>query len=173
MEIRSFREVVITPQRTLILCDIDDTLLKFDRTLESCIAEAAALFPKESQLFQESFGQKLWITYRETVPPIWTDQAGFIDMLGRLSPSSRLVFLTARSGGEYAIWTQHDFQRIGLVYDASGVFYTGNRMTKGRYIQRNVSLEGFEKVIFIDDLPENIQSVSAAFPEIQCYRWIN
>lgn len=99
MEIRSFREVVITPQRTLILCDIDDTLSKWDRTIESCIVEAITLFPNEPEFFQQMFGYNLWVTYRETTPPIWTDERGFVDMLGRLSPSSRLAFLTARAGG--------------------------------------------------------------------------
>ena len=76
MEIRSFREVIITSQRTLILCDIDDTLLNWDRTLESCIVEAILLFPNESENFQRRFGYNIWITYRETVPPIWTDERG-------------------------------------------------------------------------------------------------
>ena len=172
MEIRSFREVVITPQRTLILCDIDDTLLKWDRTLESCIVEAISLFPNESEDFQRRFGYNIWVTYREIVPPIWTDERGFVDMLGRLSPCSRLAFLTARAGGECAEWTRRDFASLGLTYDPSGVFYTGNTMTKGKYIENHIPLEGFEHVIFIDDLQENIDSVSANFPQIQCYRWL-
>jgi hypothetical protein len=171
MEIRSFSEIVITSQRTLILCDIDDTVLKWDRTLESCIIEAVFLFPKESESFQRGFGQNLWIAYRETVPPIWTDQSGFMTMMGRLSPSSRLVFLTARAGGELAHWTRHDFESLGLTYDPSGVFYTGNKMTKGKFIKNHIPLEGFERVIFIDDLQENIDSVSGNFPDIQCYLW--
>lgn len=172
MEIRSFREVVITPQRTLILCDIDDTLLKWDRTLESCIVEAISLFPNESEDFQRRFGYNIWVTYREIAPPIWTDERGFVDMLGRLSPCSRLAFLTARAGGECAEWTRRDFASLGLTYDPSGVFYTGNTMTKGEYIENHIPLEGFEHVIFIDDLQENIDSVSANFPQIQCYRWL-
>ena len=171
MEIRSFSEIDITPQRTFILCDIDDTLLKWDRTLESCIVEAITLFPKESESFQRRFGNNLWLNYRETVPPIWTDQNGFVNMLTKLSPCSQLSFLTARAGGELAHWTQHDFEALGLTYDPAGVFYTGNRVTKGEYIKNHIPLEGFEKVIFIDDLQENIDSVSGAFPQIQCYLW--
>jgi hypothetical protein len=173
MEIRSFSEIVITSQRTLILCDIDDTVLKWDRTLESCIIEAVFLFPKESESFQRGFGQNLWIAYRETVPPSWTDQSGFMNMMGRLSPSSRLSFLTARAGGELADWTRRDFDSLGLIYDPSDVFYTGNKMTKGKFIQNHIPLEGFERVIFIDDLQENIDSVSGNFPDIQCYLWKN
>jgi hypothetical protein len=81
------------------------------------------------------------------------------------------VFLTARGGGELADWTRRDFDCLGLIYDPSGVFYTGNAMTKGEYIQNHIPLEGFEKVIFIDDLQENIDSVSRHFPNIQCYLW--
>ena len=173
MEIQSFHEVVITPQRTLVLCDIDDTLLKWDKTLESCMAEAVSLFPNEQEYFQRINGYNLWTNYLDSVPPSWTDQEGFVNMLGRMSPCSRLVFLTARAGGEYAEWTKTNFECLGLNYNASGVFYTGNRMTKGEYIRRFIPLEGYEKVIFIDDLPENITSVSSTFPEIQCYQWIN
>ena len=61
-------------------------------------------------------------------------KGGFIDMLGRLTPCSRLAFLTARAGGEYAEWTRHDFISLGFTYDPSGVFYIGNEMTKGKYI---------------------------------------
>jgi hypothetical protein len=94
-------------------------------------------------------------------------------MLTKLSPSSRLAFLTARAGGELADWTRRDFESLGLIYDASGVFYTGNKTTKGKFIQNNIPLEGFEKVIFIDDLQENIDSVLRHFPDIQCYLWKN
>ena len=64
-------------------------------------------------------------------------------MIGRLSPCSRLAFLTARAGGELADWTRRDFEYLGLTYDPSGVFYTGNRVTKGRYIQDNIPLHLF------------------------------
>jgi hypothetical protein len=171
MEIRSFSEIVITPQRTLILCDIDDTLLKWDLTLEACFIDAITLFPTETEDFQRNFARNIWLTNREMAPPSWTDQKGFINMLTNLSPCSRLVFLTARAGGELADWTRRDFESLGLVYDPSGVFYTGNRVTKGTFIKDHIPLEGFEKVIFIDDLQENIDSVSAAFPQIQCYLW--
>jgi hypothetical protein len=171
MEIQSFSEIVITSQTTLILCDIDDTILKWDRTLESCIIEAVFRFPKESENSQRRLGQILWLSYRESVPPIWTDQKGFMNMMGRLSPFSRLVFLTARTGGEHSDWTRHDFESLGLTYDPSGIFYTENKMTKGNFIKNYIPLEGFEKVIFIDDLQENIDSVSGNFPDIQCYLW--
>lgn len=172
MEIRSFSEVVITPQKTLILCDIDDTLLKWDRTIESCMDEAISLFPNESEYFQRRVGNDIWVTYLETVSPIWTDKVGFFDMIGKLSPCSRVAFLTARVGGEYFEWTRRDFESLGLTYDPSGVFYTGGKMTKGKYIRNHIPLEGFEYVIFIDDLQDNIHSVSANFPQIQCYRWL-
>jgi len=145
--------------------------VKWDRTLESCIVEAISLFPKESENFQRGFGQNIWLAYRETVPPIWTDEKGFINMLTKLSPCSRLAFLTARAGGELADWTRRDFEYLGLTYDPSGVFYTGNRVTKGMFIKNHIPLEGFEKVIFIDDLQENIDSVLDEFPRIQCYLW--
>jgi len=173
MEIRSFREIVITSQRTLILCDIDDTILKWDLTIDSCFIDAVTLFPTESEEFQRNFARNIWLTNRELVPPSWTDQSGFVNMLSRLSPSSRLAFLTARAGGELADWTRRDFESLGLIYDASGVFYTGNKTTKGKFIQNNIPLEGFEKVIFIDDLQENIDSVLRHFPDIQCYLWKN
>jgi len=171
MEIRSFREVVLTTHKTLILCDIDDTLLRWDRTPESCFAEAAAFFPKDSAKFQQAFGQNLWINYRQSVPPIWTDRNGFADMVRRLSDESRLAFLTARTGGIYEHWTQRDFASLGIPYESKDVFYTGNRMTKGEFIQNHIPLGEYERVVFIDDLPENILSVSTAFPAIECYLW--
>jgi hypothetical protein len=105
--------------------------------------EAISFFPKESENFQRGFGQNIWLSYRESVPPIWTDQKGFINMMGRLSPCSRLAFLTARTGGELADWTRRDFKALGLTYDASGVFYTGNRVTKGRFIKNHIPLHLF------------------------------
>ena len=170
-DIRSFHEIVLTPKRTLIICDIDDTLMKLDRTPEMCQAESIAFFPKASPEFQYTYGCNLWLAYRKSVSPQWTDCPGFADMIGRLSADSRLVFLTARSGGVSEYWTRRDFACLGLPYDESGVFYTGNLISKGEFIRRFIPLEGFEHVVFIDDLLGNLETVATIFPRIQCYRF--
>ena len=173
IHIHSFSDVPIRGQKVLILCDIDDTLLKWKCSITSFYAIAMTYFPTESPEIHYAYAKNKMNVYRQSEPPIWTDKKGFADMITKLTPESKMIFLTARTGGIYANWTKRDFAHLGIPYDDSSVFYTCNKMSKGEYIRLYIPIEGFDQVIFIDDMPDNIRSVQEYFPNIECFRWMS
>lgn len=180
MAIRSFRDIPLTyEKRTLIICDIDDTLIKWEKTLQSFYNQSLVLFSTSGttgntlHLLAKRYAIQLYNTYRQKVPPTPTDPQGFIDLMQRITliPGSEIIFLTARTDCDNI--TRQDFATIGLRYDQFKVYFTANQISKGEYIQQKINAALFDHVIFIDDLMENIISVNRFCPTIECYRFLS
>jgi hypothetical protein len=174
MEIRtisSFNDVVLTGKKVLILCDIDDTLLTFSKTINDYMEHAQNILPNESLINKLRYAESCWKFYRGLSSPILTDGPGFTGMISRMNMDSRIAFLTARTGGEFAKYTERDFQNIGIPYEAESVFYTNNQISKGEYIKKHIKTYNFDQVIFIDDLEENHRYVRIFCPNIECYKF--
>ena len=143
--INTFMDVVdyiIPTQKTLVICDIDDTILLQKVELLSGI-------------------------YVNTVK--WTDYIGFHRLLSVTQEAGgKLMFLTARSP-ESVPFTVQDFADLELRYDDFEVHYTGNIITKGQYIDRFIDVTPYDRVIFIDDLIPNIYTVKRAVPSAFCF----
>lgn len=180
MAIRSFRDIPLTyEKRTLIICDIDDTLLKWEKTLQTFYNQSLVLFSTSGHtgdrlhVLAKTYAVQLYNTYRQKILPTATDGPGFTDLMQRimLIPGSEIIFLTARSDCNDI--TRQDFANIGLRYDQFKVYYTANNISKGEYIQQKINVAAFDHVIFIDDLMENILSVNRFCPTIECYRFLS
>lgn len=99
-----------------------------------------------------------------------TDYHGFNRLVERVqSMGGVLEFLTARSV-KGQIFTQMHFHQIGVDYHKFKVHYT-NAGPKGNYIMKNIPMEEYNEVIFIDDNDGFIQSVKSHHPHIQCYKF--
>lgn len=163
--IRSFDNVEITGSCPLVICDIDETLITFANGKKKC-HEIAQDFNLESNLNDFSY---IYNLYKLTYPPIQTDPSGFARLVSRLAQANgKLIFLTARSEST-SEKTRIHFKQVGLNYDSQPVHYTNNEITKGEYIHKNINLDGYDQVIFIDDYPSYIKSVMNYNPQIQCY----
>lgn len=180
MAIRSFRDIPLSyEKRTLILCDIDDTLMKWDKTPQTFYNQGLIIFSAVGRTgpslhsSAESYARVMFHRYRQTEPPTPTDSTGFTDLIQRISliPGSEIMFLTARA--DFDNITRRDFSNIGLHYDQFKVHFTGNQITKGDYIEKKIDLSPFDKVIFIDDLVENLMSVHRICPTVECYRFLS
>jgi hypothetical protein len=181
MAIRSFRDIPICGgKRTLILCDIDETLIKWDKTPYDFYNQALLMMRRtgltsnevSQEAFAESFARQLYHHYRQNSPPIPTDRAGFESLMFRVSlnPGSEIMFLTAR--GNVNGITRKDLERIGLDPDKFEIHFTANRISKGEYIKEKIDLTIFDDVFFIDDLRENIQSVVEHCPTVKCFQFV-
>jgi len=171
--IRSFDEIPITGHKVLILCDIDETLLTWDKTMNSFLQTAQNQFPRYTAEALQQYAMLMFTNYRKLVAPKWTDEAGFKNLLARLpKPESRFAFLTARSGGSSAHYTIEDFSKLGIPYEPNGIFYTGNNISKGEFTKYYIDYKVFDEVIFIDDLPDNILSMKINCPTIKCFQFV-
>lgn len=151
MEITSFSNVKLKTN-TLIICDIDETLLYIEK----------------SNIWLTLFCS-YWFTDAH-----YTDKIGFKNLLSEIERTdSQLCFLTARVNTKQNIkFTKMDFYDLGLNYDDYTVYHCGS-IPKGTFIQENIKCSSFNEVIFIDDLDKNIESVKNIFKgKIKCYKFI-
>lgn len=173
-KIKSFSEIPIDNKKTLIICDIDDTVLTVGRSINYFNELAERDLPRSSPYLRENYAMGVYALYRRYVLPSHTDLSGFQKMISQLEENteSSFVFLTARSLHELVVQqTRKDLEHIGISSNYR-VYYTSNIISKGDYIMENIDLTPYEKVIFIDDKIENIDSVALRFPKIITYQFI-
>lgn len=157
--IHSFDSISIEP-RTLVLCDIDDTLLR--------ITEDPSAKSTYIQLYQHYFhmtknailaGKLADNEYYTLFPMQPTDAKGFERMLAKIrhTEGCELVFLTARSPTAID-FTVTNFRQIGLNPEDHIVHFS-DTMPKGKYAKSHIDMRPYQKVVFIDDLRENLDSM--------------
>lgn len=171
LQISSFRQINIT-KPTLILCDIDETILTWKKNEAYFLHQQMKKNPTLSLPELYYLARNEFAIHRSTVPPKPTDIEGFREMIQTLAlhPHSKCMFLTARSASYH---TQMDFQDIGIDYNAFVVHYTANEITKGQYIKKYIDLSSYQDVIFIDDNMEYIQSVLIEELGIRCFKFVH
>jgi len=167
--INNFNDIEIIKNKTLIICDIDNTILYHDVKIEKFI----------NILKDDNFGEKEIIElankmmnlYCRIFPPSYTDVEGFKNLIDKTKKSNgKIIFLTARSEISKD-FTKKQFQQIGLNYDDYDVHYTDNKIMKGDFIKSNIDTSLWDDIIFIDDHTFNLVSVSHKFPESKCYKF--
>ena len=171
--ISSFKEVELTKGlKTLVLCDIDGTILHFpdcDNFCKEFIKEICPLGPIDPTYDSELKIMKNMYTHVR--PPTHTDYDGFVSILDNIKQmEGKLVFLTARRG-DCENWTKKQLKQIGINPEDFEIHYTGSVITKGEYIQKHIDLTGWKHVIFIDDYESFIKSVQVLHPQIVCYKF--
>jgi len=163
MNIKSFISVIPhIKENTLVICDIDDTFLRYEKGYGYFYDKVKANHTKKD-------AGKIYREYKQKNSPKLTDYSGFMIMMHILKDKGELVFLTARKSEEEKD-TRKEFSYLGINYDFFKVFYTGDRVSKGTFIKKNFKIKG-KNVLFIDDYLGNIESVSR-IPSIKCFKFI-
>jgi hypothetical protein len=193
--ITTFKSVTLTKRKPLVLCDIDDTVIVYDKDVDhfynrlkmyieqkkssqsgpahifSSVLNDRGMFSMTDEEMRNT-AHKMFDDYRQFNKPKHCDYSGFVELLKRVHElGGELQFLTARSKQSTA-YTRLQFDEIGLKYDDYKVNYTGNVISKGDYITRYFNLNHFGEVVFIDDLDSYIHSVVVLCPSIQCYKFV-
>lgn len=158
--IDSFNQVVIKGSRPLIICDIDETLLRWKDSLQDIYNKYSLIYPDLDHSNLEILAENYYSIYRNETPPIPTDDAGFKSLLTRLGITGKLMFLTARSPSHH---TRDDLVSIGLQNYMFDIHFTSNKILKGEYIKKYIDISSYDDVIFIDDNPEYVNSVLDIF----------
>jgi len=174
--ISSFSDVDVK-NNTLIICDIDDTLIKFPKKFIEIYemlknSEIKAFGKYDEQLLYED-ALYAYALHTNIEKPVLTDKNGFYLMLDKIKKqNSSLVFLTARDIKHEHFCKKH-FTDSGLNYNDFYVYYTNNTISKGEYINKYIVLNNYDNIIFIDDRKENIESVNQYFPQIKCHLFLS
>lgn len=170
--ISSFGEIILRPNiKPLIICDIDDTIMFFEKDFDVFFNMIREDFPHEPIPWIQKEAIELHNMYKYINKPKHTDFDGFKQLVDNVNKlGGKIVFLTARHE-KYTKDTKLDFEQIGLNYDDFKVYYTNNEMSKGDFIFDKIDLTPYENIIFIDDRDTSIYSVSNCMPYIDCYKF--
>jgi len=146
--INSFNNIPIQ-QNTLLLCDIDETLLT---------NKSVSLVPNQNN--------------KPTIKlnlPKYTDKNGFINLLQKLhETNSQIYFITSRNI-KYFEFTRRQFKVLGLNIENFPVYFCGDN-PKGLIIKQIENINNFDNIIFVDDLKYNLKNVKHELGDrVKCF----
>lgn len=175
-QIRSFSEIVVHPVKTLVLMDIDKTVLKYNKDFNYFYEETRKIFNDDTTLVQtiRDDANEMWRLYSiiQYHDISHTDEEGFRGFIDRLTASSEMMYLTARTASMDDI-TKQQFDLLGISDIERVVHYTNNKLTKGEYIDKFINLSGYEDIIFVDDNTLELWTVWCQYPNIRCYQFMS
>lgn len=173
--IQKFSEIDIQPN-TLILCDIDDTLLHHPGINCSWVVLINTFFYTqycfETGNYDKCESNKKADRYCDeifkTIPFQHTDREGFFSMVEK---ATEFQFVTARH--EVAKeFTYENLRSIDVDPEKYKVHFC-NGVAKGEYIIRNFDLAKYDHVVFIDDQIPNLHNVllRVNHPSLKLYQF--
>ena len=168
--IKTFKDIEITNERPLVICDIDNTILYHDIKIEKFvnILKKDGFHDKKEI---NSLAYEMMNIHCRIFPPSHTDSEGFKDLIDRVKKLyGKIIFLTSRCKFSED-FTRKQFEIIGLNYCDYDVYYTDNKIHKGDFIKSNINTSLFNDIIFIDDYDYNLDSVTSRFSESKCYKF--
>ena len=159
--IHKFSEIDIKPN-TLVLCDIDDTLLHHPAINNSWISLINTFFYVKHESISDVDNKtnavheinKYIDEVFNTIPMRHTDRDGFFDMVEK---THEFAFVTARTSTAKD-FTYSNLRSLGIDPDVYKVHFCGYE-PKGQYIKRHFDLTKYENVVFIDDQTRNLENV--------------
>jgi len=167
--VKSFKDIPVE-RNTLVLCDIDDTVIVFEKLGKKWWREQFEDYYERNgdYDFSEKAVLKEWIHQIHKEKPVHVDEEGFTDFVERINATgSTLVFVTARSSDLFCL-TLHHLKQLGIS-PKTDVHYTNNT-PKGDYIANVIDFDDFDHIVFIDDMEHNVNSVERVFGDtVTCY----
>ncbi len=165
ININTFDEIIIK-LKTLIICDIDETILKFDNINENWWKETFNNYYLKSKNYDYAEAKTLesWTHYIKTNKPKATDYKGLSNLFDKIAQTeSKLIFVTARENNLANI-TKNHFDCINISNFDYSIYHIGG-IPKGEFIKSNIQTDTFAQIIFIDDLISNLESVYENFTD--------
>jgi hypothetical protein len=169
--ISSFNDIVITKQKPLILCDIDETILRYKYTYENFYNQMKLISPISSEIELKQNAEDDYYYYRVSSNPLHTDSDGFNNMIKRIQElNGELMFVTARSIVSEKM-TKNHFKSLNIDYNKYKIHYT-YLVNKGEYIKKYINnMNEYGEIIFIDDQEQVLKNVNHFNPQITCYKF--
>jgi predicted ferric reductase len=142
--INTFNDIPII-EKTLVLCDIDETLLT----------------TKIIKLVSNKDNKMVKLCYL----PKYTDKDGFLALLEKIKiTNSKLIFITARRS-TFAQITYNQFKLLDIDKNVYPIFFCGET-PKSKIVKKNINLNNFSNIIFIDDLKYNLYHMKKEFSDL-------
>jgi len=173
--IDSFEHIEIT-NKSLVVCDIDDTLLKYKIDWTQFFNKYMEENKDGDTMRAKDYADLNWYRYTSYNKPFLIDKEGFLNLMKKIEQTnSTLIFLTARHKDSH-LFTIENFKDIDIPYWKYDIHYSYT-YPKGAYLRDIVHVEqkysflDYEKIIFIDDLVNNIMTMLTYMPYVDCYHF--
>jgi acid phosphatase class B len=172
LNINSFDNIPITT-KTLVICDIDDTFMCFDAIDRNWWDRQKMV----CNMYEYNYNNQIenimdkWIAHIRINEPLFTDKTGFYNMMNKIDKTgSKLIFITARPNKlRYTTFMQLHMMDIDT--EKHPVYIVGET-PKGEFIKKNIELQQYKKVVFIDDYIKNINNVLEVFGNgVSCFKF--
>jgi hydroxymethylpyrimidine pyrophosphatase-like HAD family hydrolase len=154
--IQSFNKVCLE-QRSIVFCDIDDTVLNYGEIVDNYW---------KSKIYDP--GYNIWHSLLNLITPSLTNN-DFYELLSLIdNANSEIHFITARNPNFSDITNKHmNYFNLSHIK-----IHFLNGKSKGNYINNNWNLESYNKIIFIDDSLSNISDVLSKVKNVHCYHFL-
>lgn len=162
-EITTFFDVILK-EKSLIMIDIDDTILKYENLDKTWWKKTFNKHYDETADYDESDKMTLnmWKNLIHTAEPQYVDKSGIFDLFERAKQSNcKIIFLTARCETLRTITIDH-LNKLGIYVDE--IYFTPN-VEKGIVLKR-LKTEFYHEYVHtigIDDHDPNLESIYKNF----------
>lgn len=165
VEINSFFDVKLL-ENSLIVIDIDDTILKYEKLNKMWWKNTFDENYKKTKdcVESEKITLNSWKELIKNSDPLHVDKSGIVDLFERSkNKKCKIIFLTARCETLKEITVNH-LEQLEIY---TNEIYFSPIIEKGIFLKKikNESYKNFTHVIVIDDLDANLESISENFPE--------
>jgi hypothetical protein len=164
VNINSFYQIKPLNPNTLVVLDIDDTIMSFTTINKKWWNDTYNTYLLHYKDTEKAYkkSEKLWIKYISRSNPNLLDEINFINFLEKISENNcELIFLTARNKKISKLtMTQLSYCRINI--ESSKVFFSRNKGVELKNIVEQ-TYPNIKDIIFVDDLEENLVKVQLEF----------
>lgn len=171
-QIVSFKNVIVKPQ-TLIVFDIDDTIIGYEEFSHTYFTNAIENYKEKYNCDKMALDFALhdWISKVNEGTPCHMDADGFKELERKIkNTNSHYIFMTARNPN-YRDITETHLEQVGI--KNRQVYYLAGA-NKGEFL-KNIyeKYSDYKEIIFIDDMEKNLHDVGKAFDhKIELYHFV-
>lgn len=165
---------IIPHENSLILCDIDDTVLRYDLSFEHFFNKVKKQLEDENDFLDDNdtsvIAMEEFNNYRDKNIPFHTEKEAFERLEKRIDKTnSNLFFITSR-GTKVKDKTITQLASIGIDVSKYPIYFTfDKKITKAEYIDKFIDWKSYSQVFFIDDISLITKQVKKKFPDFLCY----
>ncbi len=191
-KINSFEDVILSKNKPLVICDIDNTLICPIHNMDYCYELIKKDFNDliddnntdddtgnnvNNNKLLHDLAYEMYSTCYYYVDKIQaTDKDGIHKLIDRVKLlDGNLIFLTARKKTVAGLTMRTLKEVVGIDTDKYEIHYTEAAIDKGTYIERYLKdyVNKYNEMIFIDDYKTYIRDVLNKFPDTKCYRFMS
>jgi hypothetical protein len=162
IEISTYKEIDIIPN-SLIVFDIDDTLIKFNELGKSWWDSEMI---KNKKVHNNDFNKarettlKTWIEQIQIHKPVHIDKDAFEGLLLKaLTRRCHIIFLTARDASIRHLTEKH-LEACGIKYYHRDLYHSENKGLALKNILKEERFQHYKHIIVVDDMLHNLVNIN-------------